>query len=73
MNMIYTESHFNFVKIHLLSHFSDHIRQFGNILMYSTEFGELGHMELIQDGNGRIRMLSRDKFLTATVVSMQSK
>jgi len=50
MDMIYTESHFNFVKMHLLSHFSDHIRQFGNIPMYSTEFGELRHMEQIKDG-----------------------
>jgi len=36
MDMIHTESHFNFVKMHLPSHFSDHIRQFGNIPMYST-------------------------------------
>jgi len=50
MDMIHTESHFNFVKMHLLSHFSDHIRQFGNIPMYSTEFGELTHKEQIKDG-----------------------
>ena len=50
MDMIHTESHFNFVKMHLLSHFSDHIRQFGNIPMYSTEFGELAHKEQIKDG-----------------------
>jgi len=49
MDMIHTESYFNFVKMHLLSHFSDHIRQFGNIPMYSTEFGELGHKEQIKD------------------------
>ena len=41
MHMIHTESHFNFVKMHLLSYLSDHIRQFGNITMYSTEYGEL--------------------------------
>jgi len=34
MDMIHTESHFNFVKMHLLSHFSDLIRQSGNIPMY---------------------------------------
>jgi len=50
MDMIHTESDFNFVKMHLLSHFSDHIRQFGNIPMYSTEFGELAHKEQIKDG-----------------------
>jgi len=49
MDWIHRESHFNFIKIHLLSYFSDHIRQFGNIAMYSTEFGELAHKEQIKD------------------------
>jgi len=49
MDLIYRESHFNFIKIHLLSHFSDHIPQFGNIPMYSTEFGELARKEQIKD------------------------
>jgi len=48
--MIYSESHFNFIKIHLLSHFSDHIRQFGYILMYSTETAELAHKTQIKNG-----------------------
>ena len=50
MDMINAESHFNFVKMHLLSHFCDHIRQFGNIPMYSTEIGELAHKTQIKDG-----------------------
>jgi len=50
MDLIHREWHFNFIKIHLLSHFSDHIRQFGNIPMYSTELGELAHKEQIKDG-----------------------
>ena len=50
MDLIHSESHFNFIKIHLLSHFSDHIGQFGNIPIYSTEFGELAHKEQIKDG-----------------------
>jgi len=50
MDLIHRESHFNFIKIHLLSHFSDPIRQFGNIPMHSTEFGELAHKEQIKDG-----------------------
>jgi len=50
MDMIHTESHFNFVKMHRLSHFSDHIQQFGNIPTYSTEIGELAHKEQIKDG-----------------------
>jgi len=43
MDLIICESHFKFIKMHLLSHLFDHIRQFGNIPMYSTEFGELAH------------------------------
>ena len=50
MHLIDRESHFNFIKIHLLSHFSDHIRQFGNIPMYATEFGEPAHKEPIEEG-----------------------
>jgi len=49
MDVIHRESHFNFIKIHVLSHFSDHIRHFGNIAMYSTEFGELRQRERIKD------------------------
>jgi len=44
------ESHFNFIKMHLLSHFCDHIRQFGNIPMNSKEIGELTHKTQIKDG-----------------------
>jgi len=50
MDLIYRELHFNLIKIHLLSHFSDPIRQFGNIPMYSTDFGDLAHKEQIKDG-----------------------
>jgi len=50
MDLIFCESHFNFVKMHLVSHLCDHIRQFRNIPMYSTEFGELGHKTQIQAG-----------------------
>ena len=41
---------FNFVKIHLLSHFGDHVRRFGNIQMYSTESGETSHKTMIKEG-----------------------
>jgi len=50
MDMIHGESHFNFIKMHLLSHFCDHIRQFGNIPMYSTGIGELAHKSQIKEG-----------------------
>ncbi|KAG0644868.1 hypothetical protein HOY80DRAFT_1068221, partial [Tuber brumale] len=44
---------FNFVKIHLPSHFVDHIRHFGNIQMYSTESGETSHKIMIKEGYRR--------------------
>jgi len=50
MDIIHGQSLFNFLKMHLLSHFADHIRQFGNILMYSTEIGELAHKTQIKEG-----------------------
>src|SRR6202000_2930968 len=40
----------NFVKIHLLSHFGDHVRRFGNIQMYSTWSGEKNHKKIIKEG-----------------------
>ena len=36
--------------MYLLSHFCDHIRQFGNIPIYSTDIGELAHKTQIKDG-----------------------
>lgn len=40
---------FNFVKIHLLSYFGDHIRGFGNIQKYSTEAEEISHKSMIKE------------------------
>jgi len=42
------ESDFNFVEIHLLNHFSDHIRELGNILDVSSELTEKAMMDLKQ-------------------------
>jgi len=53
MDLINAESHFTFVKRHLISHFGDHIYQFGNIPMFSTEYRELAHKEQIKDGYRR--------------------
>jgi len=50
MELIHSKSNFNFVKMHLISQFRDHIYMFGNIPMYSTEYGELAHKEQIKDG-----------------------
>ena len=50
MQLIHAESNFNFLNMHLSTHFRDHIYQFGNILMYSMEFRELVHKEQMKDG-----------------------
>jgi len=50
MELIYSESNFTFVEMHLISLFRDHIYMFGNIPMYSTVYGELAHKEQIKDG-----------------------
>ena len=71
MDLIQSESHFNFMKIHLLIHFGDHIRQFGNIPMYSTEYGELAHKEQIKDPWRRsIKTMWHDRSCRDTVVGM---
>ena len=44
------EVDFNFVKIHLLSHFGDNIRRCGNIKMYSTESGQTNHKTNTKEG-----------------------
>jgi len=49
-DLIQRENHFNFIKMHYLSHFVSHVRRFGSILMYSTEMGELAYKEQIKDG-----------------------
>jgi len=41
-------SDFNFVKMHLLNHFSDHIHQFGNLLNVSSELPENAMMDIEQ-------------------------
>ena len=43
-----------FVKIHLLSHFRDHIRYFGNIKMYSTESGKTNYKTIIKESYRRL-------------------
>ena len=57
MDIIHSETHFNFIKMHLLSHFYDHIRQFGNIPMYYTEIEELAHKMQIKN---RCRQSNKD-------------
>ncbi|KAI5848606.1 hypothetical protein DFP73DRAFT_474133, partial [Morchella snyderi] len=42
------ESDFNFPKLHLMSHFTEHIRQYGNIPDYSTESCETAHRDQLK-------------------------
>jgi len=52
-DLIRQENHFNFIKMHYLTHFSSHVRRFGSISMYSTEIGELAHKDQIKEGYRR--------------------
>jgi len=52
-DLIRGENHFNFIKMHYLTHFASHVRHFGSISMYSTEIGELAHKDQIKDGYRR--------------------
>jgi len=49
-NLIRQENHFNFIKMHYLSHDSSHVRRFGSIPMYTTEIGQLAHKEQSKEG-----------------------
>jgi len=75
MDIIHTESHFNFVKMHLLSHFSDHIYPSLAISPYTSPSSASWRIRNRSrpDRGARIRTMSSDKFFTATVVSMQSE
>jgi hypothetical protein len=66
MDLIHAESHFNFVKMHLISHFREHIYQFGNIPMYSTEYGELAHKDQIKDGWRRSNKIDAARQILST-------
>ena len=50
MELKHVESNFTFIKMHLINHFHNDFYQFGNIPIYSTEFGELAPKKQIKDG-----------------------
>jgi len=71
MDTIHTESHFNFIKMQLLSQFGDDIRHLGNILMYSTEYGNLHIKGKIKDSwRHSIKTMWHDRSCKVTVVGM---
>ena len=50
---IQREKHFNFIKMHYLNYFVQHVRGFRSVPMYSTDIGELAHKEPIKEGYRR--------------------
>ena len=51
--LIQRENHFNFINMHYLNHFVQHVRRVRSVLMYSTDIGELAHKEQIKEGYRR--------------------
>ena len=51
--LIHRENHFNFIKMHYLNHFVQHMRRFESVPMYSTDIGVLAHKEQIKEGYRR--------------------
>jgi len=49
-DLICPENHFNFIKMHYLTHIASHLLHYGSISMYSTEISELAHKDQIKDG-----------------------
>lgn len=45
-----SDMHFNYPKMHLLTHFHEHVIRFGNPPMYFTEIGENSHRTQIKEG-----------------------
>ena len=51
--LIQRENHFNFIKMHYLNHFVQHVQRFGSAPMYSTDIGERAHKEQIKEDYSR--------------------
>jgi hypothetical protein len=48
---IYNRYHgFNYVKFHLPLHYAEHIRRFGHVPGFSTDVGEMAHVQQIKNG-----------------------
>jgi hypothetical protein len=45
-------SHFNFIKLHVLSHYREHVERFGSIPQYSTDISELVYVRQIKEVYG---------------------
>jgi hypothetical protein len=42
-------SHFNFIKLHVLTHYREHVERFGSIPQYSTNISELAHVLQVKE------------------------
>ncbi|KAH0611279.1 uncharacterized protein H6S33_010544 [Morchella sextelata] len=42
-------SHFNFIKLHVLMHYREHVERFGSIPQYSTDVSELAHVRQVKE------------------------
>ena len=51
--LIQQEKHFNFIKMHYLNLFVQHVRRYGSLPMFFTDIGELAHKEQIKEGYRR--------------------
>ena len=51
--LIQRDNHFNFIKMHYLNHFIQHVRRFGSVPMYSTDIGKLAYKEQLKEGYRR--------------------
>ena len=67
--LIQRENHFNFIKMHYLIHFVQHVRCFGSVSMYSTDIGELAHKEQIKEGYRR----SNKNYAARQILAQYSK
>ncbi|KAH0605688.1 uncharacterized protein H6S33_004910 [Morchella sextelata] len=45
-------SHFNFIKLHVLTHYREHVERFESIPPYSTDISELAHVRQIKEAYG---------------------
>ena len=67
--LIQRENHFNFIKMHYLNQFVQHVLRFGSVPMYSTDIGELAHKAQIKDGYRR----SNKNYAAPQILAQYSK
>jgi hypothetical protein len=51
-------SHFNFIKLHMLSHYREHVKRFRSIFQYSTDISELAHARQIKEAYGASKKIN---------------